>query len=503
MRGRGVGTRYNTAQDANLSIRRAPEALVTKFHSRVFWCVLAALLLLSRAAQINILWADEDYHLAVGLQTLLGKVFYRDIWYDKPPLNALVMAAFGAWPGWPLRLLSVALELGGAAAAFRFASRVWSDREGYLAAAGFVFFHVFYFTYTVMPLEPDTFMILPHLLAVYWAWSKRPLLAGFAAGIAFLFNTKGLFVLLACFVFIPEGWLALGAGFAAPCVAMGGWLVSQGALQGYFDQVWRWGMLYAANPQAEPASGPLLRLASWLTFHSALLLGAGFALARIPDRVLRWRLAAWVGVALLAVSVGWRFPPRYMNQLFPPLLILGSAGVAVLLARRSWWQVVLAASLIVPAVRFTPRYALLLAEDWRGQDHDWRDATMDRESRDAAAIVNKLARSGDTIYIWGYRPNVVVYTRLPIVGSMWESQPVTGIPADRHLSVEIPLDAAWAAHNQAELLRTRPTFIVDGLSSYNIELDIFKYPRMAEWMKPYCNVGKAGRGMTVYRLCDP
>lgn len=474
-----------------------------KISRRVFWFALAALLLISRAAHINILWADEDYHMAVAIQALHGKMLYRDIWYDKPPLNALLMMLIGGWPGWPLRLFSVALELAGAVVAYRFAGRLWGAREGYIAAGAFAFFHIFYFSYTTMPLEPDTFMVLPQLLAVYWAWSQRPALAGFAAGLAFLLNTKGLFLLPICFAFYPAGWLALGMGFAAPCAVMGGWLVSQGAFGGYLDQIWRWGLLYAANPQEEPPSGPLLRLASWLAFHSALLLGSGFALRRVQDRKQRWKLVAWVGVSLVAVSVGWRFPPRYLNQLFPPLLILGSAGIAIVLAKRSWWQMVLLLSVAIPLVRFTPRYAQLLAEDLRGQRHDWRDATMDRESQDGADIVNRLKRPGDTIFIWGYRPNVVVYTRLPIVGKMWESQPVTGIPADRHLSVEVPLDAAWAAENQAELLRTRPTFVVDGLSSYNIELDIHKYPEMAEWMKPYCNVGKAGLGMWVYRLCDP
>jgi hypothetical protein len=40
---------------------------MTTSASRVFWFALAALLLFSRAANVNILWTDEDYHLAVGL----------------------------------------------------------------------------------------------------------------------------------------------------------------------------------------------------------------------------------------------------------------------------------------------------------------------------------------------------------------------------------------------------------------------------------------------------
>ena len=39
---------------------------------------------------------------------------------------------------------------------------------------------------------------------------------------------------------------------------------------------------------------------------------------------------------------------------------------------------------------------------------------MDRESLAAAQIVETLAQPGDTIFIWGYRPGVVAYTRLPV-----------------------------------------------------------------------------------------
>ena len=69
-----------------------------------FWASLTGVLLLSRLCHVNILWADEDYHLAAAIQMLHGKMLYRDLWYDKPPLSAMVALLFGAWPGWPLRI---------------------------------------------------------------------------------------------------------------------------------------------------------------------------------------------------------------------------------------------------------------------------------------------------------------------------------------------------------------------------------------------------------------
>ncbi|MEI9813974.1 MAG: glycosyltransferase family 39 protein [Acidobacteriota bacterium] len=198
---------------------------------RKFWVLLAAAIFVSRAAHVNILWADEDYHLAVAIQALHGKMLYRDVWYDKPPLNALFFTLFGAWPGWPLRFLSMAVELAGAVLAYRFASSLWSRREGMFAAAGFVFFHIFFYAASTIPLEPDSLMILPHIYAAYLAWRGRPLLAGVMAGLSFLLNTKGVFVLAACLAMMPaDGW-RWQAGFAIPVAAAGVWLFAEGAFR--------------------------------------------------------------------------------------------------------------------------------------------------------------------------------------------------------------------------------------------------------------------------------
>src|SRR6476660_3053755 len=99
-----------------------------------FWSTLAAVLLVSRLCHLNILWADEDYHLAAAIQMLHGKMLYRDLWYDKPPLTAIVALLFGAFPGWPLRVAGSLLAVASCALAFRFASGLWSRSEGYWAA---------------------------------------------------------------------------------------------------------------------------------------------------------------------------------------------------------------------------------------------------------------------------------------------------------------------------------------------------------------------------------
>src|SRR5579862_2786772 len=99
-----------------------------------FWVSLTGVLLVSRLCHVNILWADEDYHLAAAIQMLHGKMLYRDLWYDKPPLTALVAMLFGGWPGWPLRIAGSARAAASCAVAFCFASDLWSRREAYWAA---------------------------------------------------------------------------------------------------------------------------------------------------------------------------------------------------------------------------------------------------------------------------------------------------------------------------------------------------------------------------------
>lgn len=455
--------------------------------------LLTVAIFLSRVAHLNILWADEDYHLAEAVQVLHGKMLYRDVWYDKPPLNALLFALFGAWPGWPLRIFSMMLELAGAFISYRFASALWTRREGMFAAGAFVFFHIFYFASAAIPVEPDTLMVLPHLGAVYCAWRGRALWAGVLSGVAFLLNTKGLFVLAACIAMAPAGWWMMFAGFAGPVAVAGAWLGVQGAFGDYVQQVWRWGMLYASHPQPETWWAPLGRLGSWFLFHAALVVGsiAGFR---------KNKLLLWFVISLAAACVGWRFVPRYMNQVFPALVIAGSYGLSM--AKQPWTRWIMIALLAFPVVRFGPRYAELLRDDLRQEPHQWSDISMDLESRGAGSALLAMQQPGDTVFVWGYRPNVVAYSRLAAAGQLWDSQPVTMVPADRHLGSAEPLDAEWARENQEKLIRTRPTFIVDGLSAYNPDLDIHRFPQLAEWLEQhYCDAGSSGRGIKLYNRC--
>src|ERR1700741_215173 len=102
----------------------------------LFWSCLAAAVVASRLCHVNLLWADEYYHLAAAIQALHGKTPYRDFWYDKTPLNLAFYLLFGARTGVPLRIADSVFVVLCSAIAFRY--------EKYTAAAALAFFLIFY-----------------------------------------------------------------------------------------------------------------------------------------------------------------------------------------------------------------------------------------------------------------------------------------------------------------------------------------------------------------------
>jgi hypothetical protein len=475
----------------------------------LFWSCLSTAVVASRLSHVYLLWADEDYHLAAAIQVLAGKFPYRDFWYDKPPLNLSFYLTFGAWTGVPLRLADAFFVCVCCVLAHRFAAELWSRREGYVAAAALAFFSIFYLAPGIIPEEPDTLMLAPHLAAVYLAFRRRPLLAGLAAGLAFQLSVKGALVLVSAGLFCEAAALPLlFVGFLIPSAAVAGWLAIAGAQADYLEQVWKWGLLYASLPPARTELFPIFRLVlNWLGFHAALVAAAVCYWACHRTRIgedpaadqEQRSMLAWCVISLGGVAMGWRFAPRYFMQLVPALAIPAARGFW--LAPR-WLRACIVTALLIPAIRFGPRYVALARDDLAGVEDTWKDAAMDRESRDAAKTILEMARPEDTIVVWGYRPDVVAYTRLPVAGRFWDSQPVTGVPADRHLSESQPVDPDGASRNRLELSRERPTFLVDGLSQYNPKLDIHLYPELADWLKQYSVAGRAGATI-IYRRNAP
>jgi hypothetical protein len=454
---------------------------------RLFFLTLFVLVLAARLCHVDILWAEETLPLAAAAQMEHGKALYRDVWFDKPPLLGWIYLAWGARDGWPLRLAGALYALLACFIAWGFARDLWGRREALWAAGLLAFYLVFDIPSAVTPLAADLLMLAPHIAAVWLAWRGRAFWSGMVAGIAFLLNAKGVFVLAACAIWSMRALPLLAAGFAIPNALAAAVLWNQGGLSAYAEQVWKWGRVYAGGTFVEnPWSNGVLRTAHWLGFHAALAMGALWFWWRDP-KADRTRWAAWAIISAAAVAAGWRFFPRYYFQLLPLATLAGARGLALMGRRRA---MAVAALLLIPLVRFGPRYALLARDLMAGRPHAWADTAMDRDSRRAARIAREWSAPGDTLFVWGFRPELYIYAGLPAATRFLDSQPLTGVPADRHLTQWQPVEGESTRARRAELARSQPALILDGLGLLNPRLAIGAYADLRPWLDQYKEVAR-------------
>ena len=425
---------------------------------------------------------EEAYPTAAAIQILAGKSLYRDVWFDKPPLSALVYLLWDARIGVALRIAGAAFVFACCWMLWRFARDLWGPREGLAAALLLGFFLTFRIPAAVMALAPDLLMVLPHIAAIYLAWRGRAFWSGLLAGVALLVNAKAFFVLAACLFFAWRGAGWLLGGFAIPNIVALIWFGRP-----YVDQVWRWGAMY--SEQTFSFATGFVRTWNWAGFQIALIVGAAVALCK-EDR-WRWKMIAWLLLSLAAVAAGWRFFPRYYFQLLPVMALLAARGYTLL----GRWRAVLLALLLIPLIRFGPRYVLLGTDLARGRQSSWSDLALNQDSKAAS---DRIARTG-TLLVWGYRPDIFAYTRLPAGSRFLDSQPLTGVLADRHLTTSQPFAPEWAARNRRELIASDPTWIVDGLGPLNPALAITGFPDLREWLADYREVGRT-RFSIIYKL---
>ncbi len=447
-----------------------------------------------RLAHINLLWADEDYHLAAALQIWHGRTPYRDFWYDKPPLAALFYSLIGGHAGWPLRFLDIAFVLACCWIAYQLAKTWWGEREGQAAALLLAFFTTFYLTSATIPLAVDGLLLLPHLAALCCAFRKFAFWCGVWCAIGLLTNVKAIFVVATCALWLLSAPLALLAGLLIPLAGALAIAASFGLLPGFEQQVWQWGLVYVSSQYSVAAA--IRHCVDWLAFHATLVTGA--VVARNESI---FRFGSWMMLSAIPLVMGNHFAPRYFFQLLPVLVILGSRGLVLAVERwRGTAIALIALTLIVPIARFGPRYAELFFDNLRGHQTQWADAALDIDSQQVANLINAQKHNGNTLFVWGYRPDIYVYTRLTPDGKFSDSQPLDGVPADRHLESSNPSPGIPASANRSEFVRTAPTFLVDGLGRLNPQLSVYKFPDLENFLSHYRPLGQTKLSQVWIRI---
>lgn len=458
---------------------------------------LAAALLAARFCHLGVLWVDESYGMAAARALLDGKALYLDLWFDKPPLYAWFYLLEGALPGAPLRMLGAGFALLCCWLSYGAARALFGEWEGRAAALLMAFFLIFGIPSAVVSVAPDL-LTVPFALGMAWlAARERPALAGLVAGAALLANAKSLFLLPVAVVWLWPMWPKVLAGYAAGAGIGPLVLLAKGSLHGYWQQVWAWGAVYSREtPLEHPYAEGLHRTANWIGFHAALMLPAVVYFLRRLDRKAP-PLAVWFLLALASVAGGWRFYPRYYFALLPVAVVLAAHGLKLIPFRVR--VALLVVTLATPAIRFGKPQAQVAWEHANGRATTHRDLALWADAREAAALLRQEAQPGDTLLVWGYRPELNVLAGLPMGTRFLDSQPLTGVIADRHLAGSHVSYPELAAANRRELALEAPTWIADGLGPFNPELAVGRYPELHEWLHRYERVGQT-KGFVLYRL---
>ena len=303
-----------------------------------------------------------------------------------------------------------------------------------------------------MPVASDLLMLAPHMAAVWMAYRRRPVWSGVLAGVALLGEPQGC-VRGGGVRALGSGGRGMDGGGLAGGQRRGGGvarghggarcLLGRGLALG--EAVCRQHVCRIAAAQRRRADGQLGGVPRRRR-SSAAVAGNPHGKTTAADGRDGWLLS------LAGVAAGLRFFPRYYFLLLPPVVLLAARGFA--LWRRAGGYV--AVLLLIPLARFAPSYLAALR---RPRLAGYRDGPRQPRGRGVRAGQRK---PGDTLFVWGYRPEIYVYTGMPAATRFLDSQPLTGVPADRHLTQSEPVETVQAARRREELARSRPQFMLDG-----------------------------------------
>jgi Dolichyl-phosphate-mannose-protein mannosyltransferase len=316
--------------------------------------------------------------------------------FDKNPTEIWIAA----------RALAAALCMGGVAATYWAARRLWGAREGLVAAAvlAFAFLPVAYSRVAVTDVGALIGVALSMGLAfrAYGGGRARDFaLAGAAAGLAVAFKyTAGLALLPLAIASLArarvDGFRALGGlalGGALACVvfvALNPYLFT--SLDSWWSDVGDQAQVAADQPKPGQESGGVSYYLDSLTWG----LGWAAALAALAGAALELRRNLVRGLMLIAVPVALfvylstqsRYFGRWLLPAYPALAMLAAAALtqlSSLVPRPSWRAPVLAG--VVALVLLQPLAAdvrsaqVLGRDDTRQQARDWLEARYPPELR--------------------------------------------------------------------------------------------------------------------------
>ncbi|MBE2184402.1 MAG: glycosyltransferase family 39 protein [Anaerolineae bacterium] len=486
------------------------------FLRRHLWLIVIIIAVIAAALPILTypLGRDQGEFATIGRGILGHRIPYVDLWNPKPPavfyVYALAISLFGQ-TAVAIRLMDLLIAPVILWAAYWLGKRlagdpVRSQRAGLFSA---LLIGVFYFTETFWTLsQNDGIVLLPMLLAMVCAVSAAErageqrkswpssLAAGTLCGLAIWFKypfalfalaLAGTYTLLLgriywrdVFAFIAGNLLVFGggAGHLAAIGAFEAWLQSAFVTSSYtalglnwndfsealrvaMDYRWlHWGLLFILAPV-----GVMV-----VFIHARRIKGnPDTPTAKVQANRAGWAMLLWllIGFAMMAIQ-GKAYDYHWLPML-PPLALLGAAGLDGALAwiggkghmtvertltAASGIGLVAALGLVIWGGAFPylsgAQDRLAYAQTFQAGEF------IARESEEAAAYLRERVLPTDSLFIWGFRPEIYYLSEL--------------YPATRFI-FNFPLVApwypeAWREENVDFLWAALPPYVIVAQADY-------------------------------------
>lgn len=443
---------------------------------------------------------DEGVYATIAQGVLDGKVPYRDLFDNKPPLvygwYAISFLVFGESVVAPRLVAAVFLSLT-AVALYQQARLVLPRPAAWIGA--FLFALSTGLPWVALHANTEAYMLLPLVssLMFFTIGMKRGghrwfFIAGLAAGMAIMTKQVAVWNLLALaalalyyhrrtalnlwLAIAPTVWLLVGALVTVGAVALP--FAINGALDDllYANLGYNWvymGFISNAQRLANLGYGMLFFCAIAAPFVAGALAGLVVILKR-RGSVSDYMLIAWGAASVVGVASGGRFFPHYFLQLMPILAVL--TGVLVYERFFKGRHVTLskpaaaAAALVIIASLGTT--TVLYLSPARAEEQFSSSIYHQKEWEASSEELGRYLRShtgpDDKIFNYGRESQVYFYAdRQPAIPYFYDWA--------------IQYEAAPMGEVIAQLRKTRPAYIVDSLQAPIFEDWAESHPLM--WRK--------------------
>ncbi len=421
---------------------------------------------------------DQGGFATIGRGILDGRTIYVDLWDVKPPATFYVYAAdiavFGRSAA-ALRLMDLILYPLVGIALYWIGRRIAGARIGLWAA---LLFGVFYFTETFWTLtQSDGIVLVPMLLALICACkaadaSRRSALWALASGAltASCIWFKYPFIIFSGGVVFTYVWLRIRQN--APLrrldillFIVGGLLVGVLGIA-YMAAIGAWDALlesarisasYAGQGAGDLGEALGFRWQHWGLLFVITLIAVIAGIRRFNRRSLWWIVVVWLLICTAILALQLKFFDYHWLPMLPPLVLIGAGGIEGMFdlignmtgrvskpILRGVIVLVLIGAMGAAIWSLTLPY-LTGQEDQLAYYHHFQAGEyVADESQAVADFLRQRVAPGDSLFIWGFRPEVYFLSQLNPAVRFIQHQPLVAAYSKPEWRQET-VDILWAA----------------------------------------------------------